>query len=84
MDMIAWCVSHTYSFSNILTLIQIVSLEASTNNEPSTVLQGFVNAVRRYGLPLRLRGDRGGENVLVCVYMILTRGPNRASFMWGS
>ncbi|KDR81020.1 hypothetical protein GALMADRAFT_46025, partial [Galerina marginata CBS 339.88] len=34
--------------------------------------------------PSRLRGDRGGENVELSVWMILKRGPNRASFMWGS
>ncbi|KAJ7096209.1 hypothetical protein C8R44DRAFT_835293 [Mycena epipterygia] len=31
-----------------------------------------------------MRGDRGGENVEVSVWMIMHRGPNRASFMWGS
>jgi hypothetical protein len=31
-----------------------------------------------------MRGDRGGENTGVSVWMIMHRGPNRASFMWGS
>ncbi|KAI0734720.1 hypothetical protein BC629DRAFT_1585879 [Irpex lacteus] len=31
-----------------------------------------------------MRGDRGGENVGVSTWMIMHRGANRASFMWGS
>ncbi len=30
-----------------------------------------------------MRGDRGGENMEVAVWMIQHRGANRASFMWG-
>ena len=30
-----------------------------------------------------MRGDRGGENRDVSILMILLRGSNRASFMWG-
>lgn len=64
--------------------LQIVGLRASTNNKASTVLAVFLEATASYGVPSRLRGDRGGENVALSVYMILKRGPNRASFMWGS
>ncbi|KAJ7452138.1 hypothetical protein B0H11DRAFT_2156948 [Mycena galericulata] len=35
-------------------------------------------------MPYRMRGDRGAENKLVAVYIILKRGMNRASFIWGS
>ena len=31
-----------------------------------------------------MRGDRGGENRDVSILMILSRGINHASFMWGS
>ncbi|KAJ7759836.1 hypothetical protein B0H14DRAFT_3096449 [Mycena olivaceomarginata] len=31
-----------------------------------------------------MRGDRGGENIEVAVWMIKHRGAKRASFMWGS
>ncbi|KAJ7480898.1 hypothetical protein FB451DRAFT_1556366 [Mycena latifolia] len=31
-----------------------------------------------------MRGDRGGENTKVSIWMIVHRGPGRASFMWGS
>ncbi|KAG8943831.1 hypothetical protein FRC04_002454 [Tulasnella sp. 424] len=62
----------------------IVALRASTSNSATTVLRLFKHAVRQYGRPLRVRGDRGGENVKVAVNMIRHRGVNRASFMWGS
>lgn len=38
----------------------------------------------QFGIPSRVRGDRGGENKDVSILMILLRGVNRASFMWGS
>jgi len=47
------------------------------------VLRVFADAVEKYELPSRVRGDRGGENKKVSVYMILRRGLNRASYMWG-
>ena len=68
----------------ILTLMQMVSLQANTNNEASTVLSVFEKAVEAHGLPSRVRGDRGRENTEVSVRMIMTRGLQRASFMWGS
>lgn len=59
-------------------------MRASSNNRPTTVLDGFLEAVQEYGVPLRMRGDRGGENILVSVWMILSRGANRGSYLWGS
>lgn len=59
-------------------------MEPATNNRSKTVLRLFLKAVRAYGCPSRLRGDRGGENIDVSIWMIMYRGPNRASFMWGS
>ena len=61
----------------------MLMLKASTNNRASTVLEVFLDAVEQYGAPSRVRGDRGGENMLVAIWMIKHRGPNRASFMWG-
>src|SRR5260221_13665687 len=43
----------------------------------------FIDAILEHGVPSRVRGDRGGENRDVSILMILLRGLNRASFMWG-
>lgn len=44
----------------------------------------FECAIRQFNIPSRVRGDRGGENVEVAVHMIIARGANRASFIWGT
>ncbi|KAK6974800.1 hypothetical protein R3P38DRAFT_3335634 [Favolaschia claudopus] len=62
----------------------VTALRASTNNRATTVLEVFLEAVGEYGLPSRVRGDHGAENKKVPVYMIITQGLGRASFMWGS
>jgi hypothetical protein len=67
-----------------LTSVQVTGLRANTNNRASTVLGVFMQAIQDYGTPSRMRGDRGGENTAISVWMIMHQGPNRASFMWGS
>jgi hypothetical protein len=62
----------------------ILAMEAGVSNKARKVFRLFKRAIRRYGLPSRARGDRGGENILVAIYMIATRGINRGSFLWGS
>lgn len=48
----------------------IMFLRGSFNNRASTVLSAFTAAVDQYGLPSRIRIDRGGENVRVSEYML--------------
>ena len=49
----------------------------------STVLQCFVNGTQEFGLPARVRSDKGVENVDVARFMIARRGLNRGSFIAG-
>lgn len=60
-------------------------LRASTNNLASTVLSAFASAVDEFGLPSRIRINRGGENVRVSEYMLEhpERGPGRGSVIAG-
>ncbi|KAL0573558.1 hypothetical protein V5O48_008391 [Marasmius crinis-equi] len=62
----------------------VVAIRTSINNRASTVLENFLDATNKYGTPSRIRGDYGTENKLVALYMILKKGQNRGSFIWGS
>ncbi|XP_062314066.1 uncharacterized protein LOC134018197 isoform X2 [Osmerus eperlanus] len=52
----------------------IVYLNAATNNRASTVLDCFRQAIHLYGVPSRVRSDKGGENIDVAHYMLTSRG----------
>lgn len=60
-------------------------MKASDNNRAETVLQEFLQSVKEYGLPSRVRSDKGGENVDVAAHMLShpERGPGRGSMTTG-
>ena len=61
----------------------VVFLKANTDNKSSTVLQAFKEAVQAYGLPSRVRSDKGGENMAVGQFMLEKRGIDRGSMIVG-
>ena len=61
----------------------IVGLRASDNNTADTVLELFLDAARVYGVPSRMRGDHGAENLYVAAWMESRRGSRRGSYIWG-
>lgn len=61
-----------------------MALYASSSNTAEMAHRIFKRAVKKYGRPSRVRGDRGGENLLIAVDMLASRGRNRGSFLWGT
>jgi hypothetical protein len=63
----------------------LVFIRCSTNNRAETVLNLFLTGVSRYGLPPRVRTDKGGENVGIAQFMLNhnLRGPGRSSHITG-
>ena len=55
------------------------------NNRAETILQAFLGAVQEFGLPSRVKTDRGGENVAVVQYILnhSERGPRQGSAITG-
>ena len=51
-----------------------VFLKVSNNNKAQTVLNAFLESIRTYGLPHRVRSDKDDENVLVAEHMLRTMG----------
>ena len=64
--------------SRFVTGIHVVS-----NNRSATVRDLFLKAIQQHGVPSRVRGDHGTENVLVAAWMEEFRGPGRGSYIWG-
>ena len=60
-----------------------VILKCSDNNKADTVLTCFMDAINTYGLPSRVRTDKGLENVGIAQYEIQNRGTNRGSMISG-
>ena len=65
-------------FSRLVTF-----LKCTDNNTAATLLECFQKGVQEYGVPLRVRSDKGLENTLIADYMIRARGGNRGSMLTG-
>ena len=52
----------------------ITSLLCGTNNYADTCLTSFLSGVKEYGLPARVRGDKGAENNYILQYMQQKQG----------
>lgn len=69
-----WC--STDAFTSIY-------LECWSNNRASSVLTLFEEGVRHFGLPSRVRCDRGTESIEVARFMLSRRGLRRRSVIAG-
>jgi hypothetical protein len=58
-------------------------LRCDDNNKAETLLNSFKAAVEKFGLPNRVRSDKGLENVYIADYMLAMRGANRGSMITG-
>ncbi|XP_031343118.1 uncharacterized protein LOC116177155 [Photinus pyralis] len=61
----------------------IIYLKCLPDNTSQSVLNLFKIGVEKFGLPVRVRGDHGTENILVAEYMLNERGINRGSYITG-
>ena len=65
-------------FSRFVTGIHVVD-----NNRALTVLNLFLEQVIAHGIPRRVRGDHGTENLEVAAWMEERFGVERGSYIWG-
>ncbi|KAK3088508.1 hypothetical protein FSP39_019989 [Pinctada imbricata] len=65
-------------FSRMITFLFCLE-----NNKSETLLSCFRDGVEHYGLPLRVRSDKGLENIQIAEYMIQHRGAGRGSMLTG-
>ncbi|XP_035990299.1 uncharacterized protein LOC105920722 isoform X1 [Fundulus heteroclitus] len=62
---------------------KIVYLTASDNNKSTTVLNAFLGAVEQFGIPKKVRSDKGGENIEVARFMLEHPQRGARSFITG-
>ncbi|XP_018922846.1 uncharacterized protein LOC109049637 [Cyprinus carpio] len=58
-------------------------LDAANNNKASTAFSFFLQSIEKNGVPSRVRGDQGVENLNIARFMFTVRGTDRASFISG-
>ena len=62
----------------------IIYMRLNNNNTALTAFDSYQYGVTEYQMPDRIRGDGGGENVLICEDILRRRGMDRGSFIIGS
>lgn len=62
----------------------IMYMKCADNNRAQTVLDYFREGVSKFGLPEFVRSDKGGENVGVWRYMIVTHSNDQSRVITGS
>ena len=65
-------------FSRLITVLKV-----SSDNEAITALNYFVEGIKEYGVPSRLRMDKGSEFVHIRSLMDTLNGSNRGSHISG-
>lgn len=61
----------------------VTGIHATDNNRAETVFNLFQDACNEHGIPCRVRGDHGTENLLVAEFMESNYGVQRGSYIWG-
>ncbi len=59
-------------------VLAVMFLKESSNNRADTMFQAFEQGVTEFGLPLRIRMDKGGKNVEVARCIVEERGAGHA------
>lgn len=60
-----------------------MGIRVHNNNRASSVLVLFQDSISLHGVPSRVRGDHGTENLGVAQWMEEYRGLERGSYIWG-
>lgn len=58
-------------------------ISISSENRADTHFEAFLEGVKKWGLPLRTRSDKGKENIKIAKCMIENRGTGRSSHICG-
>ncbi|KAG9272154.1 hypothetical protein AMEX_G13113 [Astyanax mexicanus] len=78
------CISrHRTRLEHILSTYQIMYLNAASNNRAATAYEFFMDGVRKFGWPYKVRADQGVENVDIAQAMLNVRGTGCGSFISG-
>ena len=61
----------------------VPGIDVQDNNRSATALAFLREVCAKHGVPSRMRGDHGMENIAMADFMERVRGLNRGSFIWG-